>query len=268
MLTRPTLAVARAHALRPALTLPSLRYPSLRQLVAAAGLVAVIALAYAAARQSSLFAVRALDVSGAPPAVTAEVRAELEPILGTSLAAADGDALERRLEAIPSVRRASVDRAFPHALAVTVRPERALAVVRLGPKAWLVSDRGRVIRPVAAGGHRRLPRIWLPATGTLRPGDVLADDKRATRPLAALAELPRPFAVRVVTARAGDDGVTLVLPGRAEVRVGSDAALGVKLRVADAVLRALSPDERARLAYVDVTLPARPVAAENSQVEG
>ena len=267
MLTRPTLAVARAHALRPALTLPSLRYPSLRQLVVAAGLVAGVALAYAAARQTSLFAVRALDVSGAPPAVTAEVGAELEPLLGTSLAAADGDALERRLEAIPSVRRASVDRAFPHALAVTVRPERALAVVRLGPKAWLVSDRGRVIRPVAAGGHRRLPRVWLPATGTLRPGDVLAD-KRATRPLAALAELPRPFAVRVVTARAGDDGVTLVLPGRAEVRVGSDAALGVKLRVADAVLRALSPDERARLAYVDVTLPARPVATENSQVEG
>jgi hypothetical protein len=41
-----------------------------------------------------------------------------------------------------------------------------------------------------------------------------------------------------------------------------------KLAAAASVLAALSRDERADLAYLDVSLPDRPVAANNPQVVG
>jgi len=61
-------------------------------------------------------------------------------------------------------------------------------------------------------------------------------------------------------AREIEGAVTLVLGSRTELRLGDGNALPHKLRVAAGVLRSLSPGERATLRYLDVSLPARPVA--------
>lgn len=256
----------RMPSVRPALALPSLRLPSRRSLAAAGALACLLALAYAAARETSLFAVRAVEVTGAPPRVSSEVRAALAGVVGTSLVAIDPGELERRLLELPSVRSARVDRAFPHRVAVQVEPERPLAVARQGTRAWVVARTGRVIRPAGRRALARLPGIRVPVDASLRPGEPLAGPRLAAV-LRALRALPRRFPVRVLRARPDADGVTLVLDGWVALRLGPPVDVRGKLAAARAVLRSLSADERRELAYLDVSLPTRPVAASKTQVE-
>jgi hypothetical protein len=50
--------------------------------------------------------------------------------------------------------------------------------------------------------------------------------------------------------------------------LGEPVDVGTKLRVAALVLRKLGYEERDALAYLDVTLPDRPVASTNPLVSG
>lgn len=222
---------------------------------------------YLAARSTSVFELRSVGVSGAGAVVEADVRAALRPLEGESLVTVDAHTVERQLSALPSVRAARVDRAFPHGLRVVVVPERPVAVLRSGRAAWVVSERGRVIRAVESNTNRWLPRIWLAAGATFEPGATLAIPT-ASKALRVVASLPARFPVPVRTARATGDGLVLVLSTELEVRLGPADDLGAKLAAAAAVLSALSATERAELDYLDVSLPERPVGGVNPQVDG
>lgn len=258
-MTKIALALVCPHA--PALALPA---RSLRIVAAAAVVSALAALAYAGTSGMTLFAVSEIEVEAAPPEVAREVRATLAPFAGTSLARLDGEEVVRRVEALPSVRAVEYDRAFPSTLRLVVHAERPVAVVRFGEDAWLVSERGRVIRAVAVGTLGRVPRIWAPPAGRVAAGDTVIDtDVRLA--LRALAALPAGFPARVVSGRSDNGQPVVVLAGGAELRLGSPDSLDVKLAAAARVLEALDPDERAGLAYVDVSVPERAVAAPKSQ---
>ncbi|HEX2044643.1 MAG TPA: FtsQ-type POTRA domain-containing protein [Gaiellaceae bacterium] len=263
MVTRPHLALPSAQALRPAFGRPPARVVTVVAAVAAA-----LGLLYVAARETSLFAVRTIAVTGASPQVRAAVVDAASTWEGESLVALDGEALRRRLESLSFVRSVEYDRAFPHTLALEVVPERRAAVVRGGRDAWIVSERGRVMEAVEAEASGRLPRVR-PAEGDLRPGDLLeqADTRLA---VAAATRIPRAFPVRVRSIRARDGDITLRLAGGMELRVGRADDLGLKLAVAARVLRSLRAEEARALAYLDVTVPERPVASGtlDSQVEG
>jgi len=71
---------------------------------------------YAVARETSMFAVRSIQVEGASPALAAEIRSELTSLDGRSLVALNGDAVGRRVDGLAAVRTAVVDRAFPQEL--------------------------------------------------------------------------------------------------------------------------------------------------------
>jgi cell division protein FtsQ len=264
---RLALAAARAQPIRPALALPRFRFRLGRTLVGVGAVVGVLALGYLVARSTSVFALRSVAVSGAGGAVEADVRAALRPLEGESLVTVDADSVERQLGALPSVRAARVDRAFPHGLRIVVVPERPVAVLRSGRAAWLVSDRGRVIRAIESNTTRRLPRIWLAAGAEFEPGATLAIPT-ASKALAVVALLPARFPVPVRTARATDAGLVLVLSTGLEVHLGPADDLDAKLASAAAVLRALSTTDRAEFDYLDVSLPERPVGGVNSQVDG
>lgn len=261
------LAVASARLpTLPSLRLPSLRLPSRREVAAVAALACALALSYALARETSLFAVRTIEIAGAGPTVRAEARAALAGLAGTSLVTVEAAELERRLREVPSVRSAYVDRAFPDTLQVVVGAERRLAVVRRGSQAWIVAESGRVISAVEPGEHPRLPRIRLTSTAALAPGKAVADPPTRLA-VEVLRAVPERFPARVLLARASEREVTLVVAGWLALHLGEASALGAKLRAAAAVLRSLSADERNDLAYLDVTLPARPVAAYKPQGE-
>jgi cell division protein FtsQ len=255
MARRPPLALVSAQALRPAL-----RLPSTRALVAVGAVVGFLGLLYLVARETPLFALRTVEVTGAPPAVRDAVLEAAAAWEGESLVALDGDELKRRLEALPTVRSLRYDRAFPNTLEIEVVPERAAAVVRRGRQAWVVSERGRIIGAVDPDRRKRLPRIRVAAAaGDLQAGAFVADE-RARLAVTAATHLPRRFPVRVRAIRARDDGVTLVLASDTELRLGRPTEFPLKIAVAGRVLRSLPESDRLGLAYLDVTVPERPVA--------
>jgi cell division protein FtsQ len=245
-----------------------LSLPSGRVVAVAVCVAGGLALAYLAARHTPLFAVQELHVQGAPPRVEQTIRAELQPVVGTSLVALDGGELVDRLESLPVVKAAAYDRAFPHTLRLVIRPERQLAVVRSrGGGAWVVSEGGRVLRPAPIRALTRLPQIALAPGMLLRPGESLENPATLTA-LRALTLVPRPFPLHVRSARMQLGHVTLVVGDGTELRLGEPSELGLKLVIAERVLRAVEPEERAQLGYLDLSLPERPAAGRNAQVEG
>jgi cell division protein FtsQ len=237
--------------------------PSGRSLLVAFALVAAAVGAYALARETSMFAVRRIDVVGAPPRVAAHVRAALGSVAGTSLLALDGSSVDRRLAGLPDVASARYDRAFPHTLRVVVRPEVPVGILRLGSKAWLVSARARVVALAAPSRRSRLARIWAPAGTTVELGGTVVNPliARAVRALSTLAATEPTLAVRDV--RSTDRELTLLLRSGVAVELANAQALALKLAVAERIL----PHVRGS-GSLDVSVPERPVFTANSQPAG
>jgi cell division septal protein FtsQ len=246
---------------------PSALLPSRRVALITAAIVVAVALAYLAARTTPLFAVRTVEVSGAPANVSEDVKRATDRFTGTSLIALDGADLIRRIESLPTVVSARYDRAFPHTLRVFVVPERPVAVIVHRSAGWVVSERGRVLSRASRRGLDRYPRIDLEAAQRLTPGQTIRDP-RALVPLRVLAKVAETFPVRVRAGRLEGEKLVLVLGASTELRLGEPVDLDVKLAAAARVLGALSHDDRTRLSYLDVSLPERPVAADNAQVVG
>ena len=252
-------------------SVPALTGTWRRALLIGLGIVSALGLLYLGARETPVFALRTVEIQGAPPNMRQAVLQSLEETRGTSLVSLDGDAVVRRLEALPSVQSVSYDRAFPHTLRLVVLPEQPVAVVNQASSLWVVSVRGRVIGRTSAADAPELPRVrYLPAT-PLAAGQFLADEGTKTV-LAALAETPKRMPLPIHSARLEDGELTLVLAGEAETRplllLGEAEDVRTKLRVAALVLRKLEAEERATLAYLDVTLPDRPVASSNPLPSG
>ena len=246
-------------------SVPALSGPWRRAALIGACLVPLLGLLYLGARETPMFSLQTVEVEGAPATVRQEILRSLEATRGTSLVSLDGEAIVRRLEALPSVESVTYDRAFPHALRLVVVPENPVAVVNQASNLWIVSARGRVIGGTSAAQALDLPRIRVPAT-PLVAGQLVADEGTKTV-LAALSEAPKRMPLPIHSARLEDGELTLVLAGEGETRplllLGEPVDVRTKLRVAALVLRKLGDEERAPLTYLDVTLPDRPVASTN-----
>lgn len=240
--------------------------PSGRSILIGFGILAGAVGLYTIARTTPMFALRRVEVEGAPPRVAAHVRAALAPLEGTSLLAVDGAEINRRLAALTDVATARYDRAFPHTLRVFVRPEPLVAVVRRGAQAWLVSADARVIAQATARTKPSLPRVWLAASGEPQIGAAITDrfGLRAVRALALARRVP--FHARVRMVRVSAHELTFLLATGLELRLGDLRTVPLKLAVASRVL----PELRAHggYAYLDVSVPERPVAGTNSKVSG
>jgi cell division protein FtsQ len=240
--------------------------PSRTSLLVGCALFACAAGAFAAARETALFAVDSVTVRGAPPAVERQVAKALQPLLGESLLKIDADVVTKRLAGVSSVASSGFDRSFPHTLVVTVRPERPVAVLRSGAQAWLLSSRARVLRQLPLRARRNLPRVWVGGNASPTIGATLGDTKggRAARALAPLPWVHFPAHVSAVSV--GDGQLTFVLRSGLQLRLGDAGDLKLKLAIARRVLERLGP--AAAGSYLDVSVPERPVASTNPQVEG
>jgi cell division protein FtsQ len=239
--------------------------PSGRSLLVAFAALAAGLAALLLARETSLFAVERIEVRGAPPGVTRQVEKALAGVRGESLLKLDAVRVRTVLEALPTVRAASLDRAFPHRLVVDVAPEQAVAVVRQGAAAWLVSDRGRVMAAVARRARPALPRVWVPRTVALEPGALATGELRtAVTAVAPLQGLRFPGHVAAVASTGRE--LTMRLRGGLLVQLGEPGDVRLKLAVAARILPLLELGT----AYLDVSVPERPVAGTtlDSKVEG
>lgn len=263
-------AVAPFRGTRGRARLPQLSalLPSAASVAAGLSLLALALGGYAVARETTAFALREVRVEGATPALAREVREALAPLVGESLLSLEESRVLKRVEAIPHVRAAVYDRAFPHALAVTVERELPAAVLRRGARSWLVSDRGRVIEPVGRGAHPRLPRVWVPKATAVEPGAIVPA-RSAVRGAAVAAALPASgLRAHVRTIEAGEADLVLRLASGLRVRLGDDGGLELKLAVAARILPLLAPPASGGHDYLDVSVPERPVGGRNPQVEG
>jgi len=260
--------MSRAAISSPALAL----VPSGRSLLTGFGLIAAALALYTGARETSVFAVRDVTVESVPPAQARLVRRALADIEGMSLLAVGVDEIERRLADLPHVHLLGYDRAFPNRLRVRVSVERAAVVLRRGSDRWLVSAEGRVLRSLARPLRRPLPVVWAERSVEPEVGALLhaAAPARGVRAVAAIHAADPRLARRVWYVKEADrKGMVAVLDDRLELRLGVGGDLALKLASAREVLAALRRSGDT-VAYVDVSVPERPVAGTtlDSQVEG
>ncbi len=215
--------------------------------------------AFLVARETSAFAVRTIEVHSGSPRVRAEVQKALSPELGRSLLRVDEGALTTQLEALPDVLSAKLERSFPNTLVVTAHAERAVMLVRQGTASWLISARGRVMRKIDNPRRSRLPRLWLPKQAQLATGETLPLDEGriAAAAVAPISRRAYPGGVRTVVS--GKESLTLVLGEGTELRLGDLGDLRLKLAIARRILHVAASNGDATPAYVDVSVPERPV---------
>ncbi len=239
--------------------------PSGRALLACTLLVAAAVGVYVVSRETSLFAIRKIEVRGVSPAQATEVQNALGSLSGTSLLALGGDAVTRRVGALPDVLSVTYDRAFPHTLKVVIVPERPVAVLRRADESWLVSARGRIMRKLTQGQFPGLPRIWVTRQVDASLGSTLSDTN-ALNAVAAVAPLLRVhFPIRVASVETKDGQVTLQLRTGLALIVGDTTDLRLKYVVAKQLLPGVQAGAGS---YLDVSVPERAVSGTNPQVGG
>ena len=237
--------------------------PSGRSIAIGIAIVAAALLALVVARDTSVFAVRKIEVRGPDRTLDRRVEAALEPLLGRSLLKVNGGEVTRRATALPAVAAVTYDRAFPNTLRVAVRPEEPVAVVRHRMGAWLVSRDGRVMAKIPQRTHRSLPRIWLAQPLGVPVGGTLASGGGAEEVMLLGAASGARLAREISSVRQEHGQWVYVLRGGLEIRVGDATDLPLKLAVAGEILR-----HAAVTGYLDVSVPQRPVAHDNAQVSG
>src|SRR5439155_5161368 len=212
-----------------------LRKQGRRRLAILLAIVSVITVVagYKLLAMSSAFAVTEVDVRGANPALARQIHAAVESVAGgRNLLQVDQSALASRLQDMPYVRSVSIDRAFPHTLAVRVVVEHPAVLVMVGRTGYLVSDDGRVLERTTAA-PARLPQVTLTGTTSLTIGRDSGDDGvRAA--LAVLASTPPGFghAVGHITRLIPGQGtITAVVGDHIRLRLGDTSQLSLKLEV-------------------------------------
>lgn len=233
----------------------------------AAAVLALAGVLYTIARETSMFAVSRIEVTGAPRPVARQVEAALRRFDGASLVSLDGSRVVGTVEELPTVVSATYDRAFPHGLVVRVVPEQPVAVLRSGASSWLVSERGRVIETLARSRFATLPRIWLPPRARVEVGAFLDGDAgAAARALRAFVSAG--LARHALWARLRGGLLTVALRSGLELRFGPPSDLDLKVAVARAILPTMQARSAGGPAYLDVSVPERPVAGSNPQPAG
>jgi len=229
--------------------------PSTRSLLVGFALLGGVLLALVVARETPLFGLSTIEVTGAPPGVQRQVERALENRRGESLVALDLEEASADIQALPTVAEVEFDRAYPHGLRVTVVPERPVAVVRQGATAFVVSERGRVIARVPRTKRPELARIWVARDVPIEPGATVEGDLAtavgAVAPLAGIR-----FPGRVVSVATDGGQLTLRLRSGLELRLGEPTNVDLKLAVAGRILPLLPVGS----GYVDLSVPDRPVA--------
>jgi cell division protein FtsQ len=228
--------------------------PTRRSVAVGLGILALALGGYLLARETPLFAIDRIEVKGGSRQVARQVHHALASLVGTPLVGLDGSAVLRKVDALPTVMRASYDRDFPHTLRLTVVPERPAAVLRSGPASWLVSARGRVIEPLRSDALPRLPRIWVTAHTPVQLGEELT--AAGSGSAARAVGLAGAFASRVASASYTGGSLVFHLRSGLELLLGDRGDLKLKVAVAQRALVMLPSGST----FLDVSIPGRPVS--------
>lgn len=188
--------------------------------LAAVGLIGIVAWMLLGSR---LLTVRSVGVTGTHLVSTSQVLAAADVPIGLPLMRVNTGAVASRIERIPQVQSATVSRAWPDRLAITVVERKATLAVPASSGYDLVDPTGVIVQNVAsrpAGLPRFVPVGALPGNAGLRAA------------ASVVRSLPRWVARRVTSVTAPTaDAVTLYLTGGVTVDWGSAGLTAQKERV-------------------------------------
>lgn len=228
------------------------RRPNLRLLLALGVITGLFASAWLLLRDSSLVAVRKVEVTGLAGPQAEEIRSAL------TTAGRDMTTLHLRPDALMSavrpyavVKDVAVERDVPHGLRIRVTRRIPVARVVTSGAALPVAADGTLLRGTTADDVPEL-RLRVP------PAGETITDQRALVTVALLARAPQPLRRRVTTAFPGPRGLTVRLAAGPSVYFGSSERMTAKWASLTAVLA--SPDSRGATA-IDVRVPEHPAAA-------
>jgi cell division septal protein FtsQ len=164
-------------------------------------------------------------------------------------------AIERRIEAIPYIARASVHRGLPASIRIAVVERAPFAIVESGDDAAVVDHALRVLEP--ATGGEALPVFEMEPTANLMPGAYVRaraalELRDAYDAVAAKGLLPTTLALDQF------GGLVATMPGGVKLLLGGSNDLDRKLTLAGAILAQIVRGQR-RVAAIDLRAPAAPV---------
>ena len=197
---------------------------------------------------SSWLGVRDVRVSGLEHLAADDVTEAAAVARDTPLARLDTEAVRERVERLPGVAEASVERSWPHGVRITVVESTPVAVVLDGGTYSAMDHRGVLFRELD-GAPRRLPLVR---------ADSLAEDSRTTA-LSEVAEvvssLDRAIARRVDHVEVSSiDSIVLMLSDGDEVRWGSAESSQRKAEVLSVLLEIDA-------SVYDVSVPEQPTTS-------
>jgi cell division protein FtsQ len=212
--------------------------------VAAVAVVVLVVIGGFALTQSPVLDVDRVEVRGADRTDAAAVRKAAAIAPGTAMVSVDAPAVERRVEALPGIERASVSRSWPGTVTISVVERNPVAIVGTGSDAVVVDRHGRAL---GAASGQDLPRV---AGDAVEVGAPVGAPQRWV--VAAVAELPASLRDEVASAAPTSSGIRLTLTDDIVVRWGDSSQPTAK---ADAVEVLLEQADRSTIATIDVSVP-------------
>jgi cell division protein FtsQ len=230
---------------------PLPRRPPARAVAACAGVLVLLGGGWLWLRDSSLVAVRQVDVSGLSGSEAPRVRAALDTAARdmTTLHVRPGQ-LQTAVEPFPAIRSVEVHADFPHRLRVVVHEHVAVGAVAAGTDRIAVAADGTLLRGTPSAG---LPVVAVGSSG----GADTVSDRGARQAIALLAAAPAALRAKVQRIYKGPRGLTAPLANGPVLYFGGADRLRAKWVAA---ARVLADRSSAGATYVDVRLPERPGA--------
>ncbi len=239
---------------RIARALPAVRIPALplRPILSLVAAVIVIGGGWIWARDSSLVAVKQVEVIGLSTNEAPQVRRALATAAeGMTTLHFDRSVLNAAVADYPSVAGLRVQTDFPHGVSIEVTEREPIAEVDLAGDVVPVGAGGRLMRGVKPS--TRLPVLH---ASRLAPGGRLTDPK-ALAAVSVLAAAPTPLRRKISRIWSSKKGLTL------DMRAGPQLVFGTASRPEAkwiATARVLAEPSSAGAVYLDVRVPERVAA--------
>ena len=223
-----------------------------RALLAAAALTLALTGGYFFARDSTLFEIRKVTVTGASGPDAPKVESLLRQAAGdmTTLNADAGE-LQEAAAAYPTVKSVEIDRHLPHDVTLIVHEKRPVATVDAGGRKIPLAADGRLL--TGATPPENLPRLQLD-----HPTGNRISDARGRQLVALVAAAPSALRRRADEAQLSQDtGLTLKMDRGPDLYFGTATDLPAKWKAA---ARVLADPTAEGATYVDVRVPERAAA--------
>ncbi|HET7482498.1 MAG TPA: FtsQ-type POTRA domain-containing protein [Actinomycetota bacterium] len=162
--------------------------------------------------------------------------------------------VQRRVEGVPWVESARVERKLPGTVSIRIEERHPAMVLTLATSSWVLDDRGRVLQ--AATSKTDLPTIGGVEMDAPKPGDVI-DDLAVAGGLRVWRSLPKEVQKKVdAILSPTTERISLAL-GQTVIRYGAAEHFRAKVAVLKALLarlgaRGITPS------YIDISVPTNP----------